>query len=366
VAGRIVLFGATGYTGDLTARALVNRGAKPVLAARNRGRVETLAAELGGLESAVADVERPDSIRELLEEGDVLISTVGPFTRWGEPAVRAAIASGAHYLDSTGEAPFVRDVFERYGPEARSAGSGLITAFGYDFVPGNLAGALALREAGPAAVRIDVAYFMGGRVGPKAMSGGTRASAAAALASPSFAFLDGRLVTERGARRVRRFDVNGRARPTISFGASENFTLGRLHPTLRDVGTWLGWFGPLSRPLQVMSAITEGALKIPGYQRLLEAAVGKVTGSSGGPDASARAGVGSIILAIASDAAGQPLAEVRLVGVNGYDFTAEILAWAARQTVEQGLGGTGALGPVDAFGLDELEAGAAGAGIARG
>src|SRR4051794_21998303 len=120
---RIVLFGATGYTGDLTARALVARGHRPVLAARNAERVAALAGELGGLETGVADVARPDSIRALLEPGDVLISTVGPFARWGEAAVTAAIGAGAHYLDSTGEPPFIREVFERHGPAAAKAGA---------------------------------------------------------------------------------------------------------------------------------------------------------------------------------------------------------------------------------------------------
>src|ERR671935_2457585 len=117
---RIVLFGATGYTGDLTARALVARGARPVLAGRDKARVRALAEELGGLEWKVADVARPDSVRALVERGDVLVSTVGPFTRWGEPAVEAAIAAGAHYLDSTGESAFIRQVFERFGPGAQA------------------------------------------------------------------------------------------------------------------------------------------------------------------------------------------------------------------------------------------------------
>ena len=158
---RIVVFGATGYTGDLVSRALVQRGAHPVLAARNEARVRALAEELGGLEWAVADVERPDTVRALVERGDVLVSTVGPFARWGEPAVQAAIAAGAHYLDSTGEGSFIRDVFERFGPGAQAAGCGLVTAFGYDWVPGNLAGALALRDAGEAATLIARAGLPG-------------------------------------------------------------------------------------------------------------------------------------------------------------------------------------------------------------
>ena len=115
---RIVLFGATGYTGDLTAREMVRRGMAPVLSARNPGRLQALADELGGLETQVADIGDPASVRALVERGDVLVSTVGPFLRWGEPALEAAIGAGAHYLDSTGEGPFIRRVFEQYGPRA--------------------------------------------------------------------------------------------------------------------------------------------------------------------------------------------------------------------------------------------------------
>jgi short subunit dehydrogenase-like uncharacterized protein len=162
MAGRIVLFGATGYTGELTARTLVGRGARPLLAARHEDRVRALAEELGGLEWSVADVERPASLRVLLERGDVLVSTVGPFLRRGGAAVEAAIGAGAHYLDSTGEGPFIREIFERYDSRAQAAGSCLVPAFGYDWLPGNLAGALALREAGEAATRVDIGYFAPG------------------------------------------------------------------------------------------------------------------------------------------------------------------------------------------------------------
>ena len=157
MAGRIVLFGATGYTGRLAARALVARGAAPLLAARSRARVEALAAELGGLELAVADVAQPRTLSGLAASGDVLVSTVGPFLRWGEPVVGAAIDAGAHYVDSTGEPAFARSVFERHDAPAEAAGVALLTAFGYDYVPGNLAAALALREAGEEAVAVDVA-----------------------------------------------------------------------------------------------------------------------------------------------------------------------------------------------------------------
>jgi short subunit dehydrogenase-like uncharacterized protein len=90
-----------------------------------------------------------------------------------------------------------------------------------------------------------------------------------------------------------------------------------------------------------------------------------VKGSSGGPSAEQRAKAGSQIVGVATDAAGTPLAEVRLQGVDGYDFTAGMLAWAATRAAEQPVEQAGALGPVEAFGLDVLESGAAEAGIAR-
>ncbi len=364
MAGRIILFGATGYTGDLTARALVARGATPVLAARDPERLTALAVELGGLDTLVADVSRPDSVRALVERGDVLVSTVGPFARWGEPAVQAAIAAGAHYLDSTGEPPFIRTVFERFGPGAEAAGCALLTAMGYDWVPGNLAGALALRDAGESATRVEIGYFFTGSAG--GMSGGTRASSAGAMLEPSFAWRGGRLVSERGATRLRAFGVDGHTRQGISVGASEHFALPPVHPGLRDVDVFLGWFGPASRALQAFSLATSVVTRVPGVRPAVARMLGRfVKGSTGGPDAAARARSGSLIVAEAMNAGGTVLSRVEVAGVNGYDFTARMLAWAAEQAAAGGIHGTGALGPVAGFGLDALERGVAEAGLSR-
>ncbi len=373
MSGRIVVFGATGYTGRLASEALVRRGAKPVLAARTKEKVEALAAELGELESAVADVSKPDSVRALLEKGDVLLSTVGPFVRWGGPAADAAVDAGAHYLDSTGEPAFIRRIFEEYGPRAERAGCGMLTAFGYDYVPGNLAGALALREAGEAAVRVDVAYSTSGRpsepiegsrlakmaAGMGGASGGTLSSAVGVFAEPSFGFRGGRLVTERGAKRVG--SVSGLE--GISVGGSEHFALPRLAPGLLEVNAYLGWFGPLNRVMQAMSVVNSGVLAVPGGKRVFEKLAERVPGSTGGPSAEARAQTGSRVTAAAYDAAGQPLSSVRLEGVNGYTFTGEILAWGAMSAAAGGLQGVGALGPADGYGLDSLVEGVEGAGL---
>ena len=104
----------------------------------------------------------------------------------------------------------------------------------------------------------------------------------------------------------------------------------------------------------------------PGARDAIAAALSPLArGSTGGPDAEERAKVGSLVVAEAFDARGTRLSAVRLTGVNPYDFTAAILAWGAQTAANDGLRQTGALGPVDAFGLEALVRGCAEAGLSR-
>ncbi|NMN98913.1 saccharopine dehydrogenase family protein [Antrihabitans stalactiti] len=357
---RILLFGATGYTGDLTARALVRRGASPVLVARSADRVANLAAELGGLDTEVANAADPASVAAVVRRGDVLISTVGPFLRFGEPAVRAAAEVGAHYFDSTGEGPFIKDVFDRFGPVAEKTGAALVPAFGFDFVPGALAGALALRKAGQDAVTVDVGYF----VSQFGTSGGTRASVAGVMLEEGFAFRDGEVRTERTGRRTRGFDVRGKNMHAVSVPGAEHFTLPAIHPTLRDVGVFLGAPQALARGMSVSTLLSTPVRRVAPLKAIAGAVANKfVTGSSGGPSAEHRAKSSVTVVAEATSATGEILATVTLAGPDPYDFTADILAWGATTAAEGKLRGSGALGPVGAFGLDELVEGCAAVGL---
>jgi short subunit dehydrogenase-like uncharacterized protein len=363
---RIVVFGATGYTGRLVAERLAARGARPVLAGRDEGKLAALAERLGGLDTVKADALRRNSVFAAVEPGDVLVSTVGPFAKWGDAAVRAAIAApGATYIDSTGEPVFIRRVFEELGGPAERAGVTLMTAMGFDFVPGALAGALALREAGPEALRVDVGYYSLG-LGSDSASAGTRESLVGAVLGEHHAFRGGSVRSVRAAERVRSFAVKGKQRTAISVGAAEHFTLPPVHPTLLEVNTYLGWFGPLARPLQAGTLAGTVALRLPGVRSLLQGAGERLVSLAGAPEAGTTPGSLSWIAAIAYDAAGEPLSEVHVTGTDGYDFTASFIAWAA----ERAAGGnrpraTGAVGPVEAFGLGALEAGCAEAGLRR-
>jgi short subunit dehydrogenase-like uncharacterized protein len=361
MARRIVLFGATGFTGGLVARRLVAHGERPVLAGRDPERLKRLADDLGAeLETVKADVLRQNSVFSAVGDGDVLVSTVGPFAKWGDVAVRAAIAAGATYLDSTGEPTFIRRVWQEFGPPAERAGAALLTAMGYDWVPGALAGALALDRAGPDAVRVDVGYYVLGG-GSDFASPGTKESLVGATLDPAFAFRDGGIVTERGGARVRSFEVAGRERPAMSIGAAEHFTLPAAFPQLQEVNAYLGWFGPLTRAVAMSSLATSAVQRVPGARAIMQGAGERLMALAPSRTSESTSTSTSFIAAEAYAADGTRLEQVRLSGVDGYAFTAGLLAWAARREVS----GTGALSPVTAFGLDALTAGAAEAGISE-
>jgi hypothetical protein len=225
---------------------------------------------------------------------------------------------------------------------------------GYDYVPGTLAAALALEEAGEQAVRVDVGYYAFGA----ATSAGTRASSVGILVDESHTFRDGALRATRTAERVRSFRVKGKDREAISIGGSEQLALPASYPGLREINVYLGWFGALARPLQAASLAGSLATKLPGVRALLQAAGDRVVGMAGGPEPGS--GV-SWVVGQAYDAGGTQLSEVQLSGPEPYGLTADIIAWAAQQPVQ----GTGALGPVQAFGVEALEAGCAAAGLTR-
>jgi len=342
----IVLFGATGYTGELTARAMRSRGLSPLLVGREVSRLKPLADELG-LEWATATVENASSLRRQLSGGDTLVTTVGPFRRLGDTALAASIAARATYIDSTGEPAFVRGVFESWSARAERAGVALIPACGFDNVPGHVAATLALRAA-PQARTVDVAYFV---TGPAGISGGTAASLLGGLIDEHYRFTGGRLARERAGRRLRRFHAAGHDRRAVSIGGSEHLVLPRQHPRLREVNLMLGVPDRLAPLVPLLTAVGASAGRVRGVSGAISRLALK-RGSRGGPGPAQRALSGTHVLSIARNARGKALATVRISGGDAYDFTAAMLAWAAEHSAS--IVGRGALGPVEAFGVDAL------------
>jgi short subunit dehydrogenase-like uncharacterized protein len=357
MAGRIVVFGATGYSGRLVAERLVAAGLAPVLAGRKGARLSELAARLGGLEVARADALRANSVFSLVSSGDVLITTVGPYVKHGEPAVRAAIAVGCRYIDTCGEPVFLRRLFEEFTRPAADAGAVLLPALGYDYVPGALAGALALRDA-PDAVRVDIGYYVLDR-SVAVLSEGTRETLVGVSLADGYAFRDGALRTVRPAERVRAFTVAGRRREALSAGGAEHFTLPAVYPGLREVNVYLGWFGPFTRPIQAGSLLGEVVQRVPGARGAMRLVGEQMVGFAPGPEPGTTPGGRSWVIAEAFSVDGDRLASVTVAGVDGYEFTAGFITWAVTRPVE----GVGCLGPVEAFGLDALVEGCRAAGL---
>jgi hypothetical protein len=196
------------------------------------------------------------------------VTTVGPYLRFGGAALEAASDAGAHYFDATGEGPFIRRVFEEYGPRAQAAECAFLPAFGYDFVPGNLAAALALDQAadGRIGTRIEVFYVVDG-IGA---SGGTMASSVGVMLRPGFAFRSGRLTTQRQGAQVASFRWRGRHGAGLSIAGSEHLSLPRLYPDLHDVRVYLGVAGAQTWQLQAASAALAPAQFIEPLGRLIE------------------------------------------------------------------------------------------------
>jgi short subunit dehydrogenase-like uncharacterized protein len=368
---KIVLFGATGYTGHLVAEALVDRGLRPILCGRSAEKLERRAQKLGGLDTAVADVKAEAGLAALLSKGDILISTVGPFVKYGQTAVSAAVQKGAIYIDSTGEPAFIQAIFETHGPRAEATGAMLIPACGYDYIPGNCAGGVALSQAGGRAARLDVGYFskVNGRIASLETSQGTRESLRLALVAPIKVWQGGRLQTVPGGTRVRKFRLQGgrsddKAYPALSISCTEHFSLPRVYPHVRDINTYLGWFAGRTYLMKYAAIMQSFLVKLPGYRALAQLILSLPPDSKGqGPDAEDRKTNTSHIVAEAFDASDQMLARADMVGVDGYTFTARFLAWAA-DLAHQGLvRKAGAMGPIEAFGLDALRKGCVQSGL---
>jgi short subunit dehydrogenase-like uncharacterized protein len=137
--GPIAVYGATGYTGRLVARELRRRELDLVLSGRDAGKLRALAGELGGdVPVREAGIGDRDALRHAIGDCAAVINCAGPFVQLGEPVVRAAVETGTHYVDTTGEQPFMKLVVDRYDEPARAAEIAVLTGMGFDYVPGDL------------------------------------------------------------------------------------------------------------------------------------------------------------------------------------------------------------------------------------
>jgi short subunit dehydrogenase-like uncharacterized protein len=183
----LVLFGATGFTGGLTAEYLAAHapaGCRWALAGRNQARLEEVRARLTAIDPALADlpllhadVEDADSLRAVAEQARVVATTVGPYVAYGEPLVAACAEAGTDYADLTGEPEFVDRVYVAHHARAVETGARLVHACGFDSIPHDL-GALFTVQQLPEGVPVRMRGMLRSNA---AFSGGTFHSAIGAF-----------------------------------------------------------------------------------------------------------------------------------------------------------------------------------------
>lgn len=150
----VVLYGATGFIGRLTAEYLAKHAppnTRIALAGRSADKLSATRAKLGAGAAqwplVIADAGDDASLDAMAKRGTVVITTVGPYARHGLPLVRACAAAGTHYVDLTGEPLFVRDAIERYHETAVRTGARIVTSCGFDSIPSDLSVYLTYRRS---------------------------------------------------------------------------------------------------------------------------------------------------------------------------------------------------------------------------
>jgi short subunit dehydrogenase-like uncharacterized protein len=147
----LIVFGATSFVGQLVCRYLdrqadVQPPFRWAMAGRSHAKLEQVAATLTQpVPIHLADVERPETLAPLARQTRVLLSTVGPYALYGEPAVKACAEAGTDYLDLTGEVQWIRRMIDRYDAQARASGARIVPCCGFDSIPSDL-GVLFLQD----------------------------------------------------------------------------------------------------------------------------------------------------------------------------------------------------------------------------
>ncbi|PNK61036.1 saccharopine dehydrogenase family protein [Psychrobacter sp. FDAARGOS_221] len=146
----IVLYGATSFVGQLVAAYLqrfltdVNdnnqQSVRWAIAGRNQDKLNQVKKDIGNpdIETIIADSEDATSLDQMTAQTKVIISTVGPYLKYGEPLIKACVNNGTDYVDLTGEAIFIKDMMDAYQDKARQTGARIVNACGFDSIPSDL------------------------------------------------------------------------------------------------------------------------------------------------------------------------------------------------------------------------------------
>lgn len=319
----LAILGVTGFTGRLVLDEARRAGLDVRLVGRRRDALDELAAP--GEEVRVADAGKSDEVQAACEGCDVILSCAGPFLEIGMGPVLGAIAVGAHYLDTSGEQAWVRHLHER----VENADRVLVPAFGFDYVPGDIAARLAAEQVEGPLDEIVVAYSVKG-VGT---SRGTRRTIGHVIGQKLVAWEDGRLVPSGFGETTRRVRFPFGERTVVEWGGTEPITVPR-HTDVRKVRSYI------RAPAVAGKVGSLGRLAAPFVR----------AGSRFGPAGPSDESRGKSRFAVVAEARG-PGGEGRAVveGSDVYGLTAALLVRGAQMLIAGEARGSGVLAPAEAF-----------------
>jgi short subunit dehydrogenase-like uncharacterized protein len=318
----LAILGVTGFTGRLVLDEARRAGLPVRLVGRNAETLEALAKPEE--EVRVADAHDDESLRAAFAGVDVVASLAGPFLDVGLGPVRAAVDAGAHYLDTSGEQEWVGLIYS----EIR-AGTVVLPAFGFDYVPGDLAARLAAEKVDGPLEELVVAYSVKG-VGT---SRGTRRTIGHVMGQKQVAWQDGRLVPSSFGATTRSIRFPFGERTVVEWGGTEPITVPR-HTDVRNVRSYFRAPGI--------------AAKAGGLGRLAAPVIRAASrlGPSGPSEASRRKSRFTVV-AEASGSGGTGRAVVE--GTDVYGLTALLIVRGAEALLAGEARGTGVLAPAEAF-----------------
>jgi short subunit dehydrogenase-like uncharacterized protein len=318
----LAILGVTGFTGRLVLDEARRAGLEVRLVGRRREALEAIAAP--GEEVRVADARDEASLRAAFDGAEVVASLAGPFLALGLGPVTAAVDAGAHYLDTSGEQQWARRVYEEIQAETV-----VLPAFGFDYVPGDLAARLAAEKVEGPLDELIVAYSVQG-VGT---SRGTRRTISHVMGQEQVAWQDGRLVPSRFGATTRRLHFPFGDRTVVEWGGTEPITVPR-HTDVSSVRSYIR-----------ASAL---AAKAGGLGRLAAPFVRAASrfGPSGPSEASRRKSRFTLV-AEATGPGGKGRAV--LEGSDVYGLTALLVVRGAEALLAREARGSGVLAPAEAF-----------------
>ena len=337
----ILLFGATGYTGRLTAASLARRGASFAIAGRNKAKLYALADETDGPEVRLASVGDVDALVSALDDVKVLITCVGPFMEFGDTAVEAALRSKTHYIDSTGEGLFISKMIAR-DAEAREAGIVMASAMGLDEVPIDVAATLATE--GMTRAELILSYAI-----PLTPSRGTLRSALGIMVEEG-QWIEGgrpRMIRAGTERRWAPFPPPVGPKQTVGMPLAEGW-LAPLHLDLESVKTFAAVGAAQRLGLSGLPLLGK-ALETRGGRWTLDQLLARIPDGPGEQTRRAR------FRLLAEARSGKDWRNVAVTGTDIYGLTAELLAVSALRMAADDYAETGFKAPVEAVGLDTLQ-----------